>query len=646
MPNPNGLIVLNDFSAGRQGATPPLSPDFPPNGVVDAVNVDWYRTRGLRKRDGSSLLSMTGAIGGNVISWLGRFVPGTVEADAELWSSPYGIAFERLDNSATWTQVTTDGENPDFTSTAINITCASFNGKFFLSFKSAQNRLHCYDPTLNLMRRTGVKSSAIAPTAADHGAAGTYGTLRYYRIRWVSVFNGVTAYSEATPSVAFTPDGAHVEARVTKPVTVPSNENITSWLLEASTDNTTFYQLTAVAIATTTYDDSIPTTGYTGYGLSPLTGTYTLQKSYKFIAADQNRLVGFSSWTATDKQNRLEFSALLGSRDECDDERVDTTVNYKIDLDEKDSGVATGLVGPLWGNFYALKSRQIWELAPTGDVNRPYRSTAISKTLGSVSSHASCIGEDADGSPCLYTMTHRGLYRYGAGGMQYISQGIEDLILGPTSTMNMAATTEICHLVYHPDKRQVWVWFAVGSGNDPSVLCVLHVPSGGWTRFTGLMAAARCSVMFANSIGATMGFQLKPYIGAADTVNRVVKCDDASVTADNAVGIQAYVTTRPIAPGGPGYNGRTGDIQILAPVAAGVTITATLDPDFGNQVTKTPTVTLGQSASETRKIKRFTDSQLSSVAFLSITLGDGAAVSNGWSIDQIVIPVKQQEAIT
>lgn len=645
-------IVLDDFSGGRNGADPPLGPTFADNQVTDAVNVNWYRTSGARKRNGSSNLSMTGSGFVGTVSWLGRHVPSTNEADAELWGVDEATpaTFCRLDNSATWTTPGSVSGLPSPSGSNLwDLTCASLNGLFFISYESGTARLHVYEAATNSVRPTGMNPGTNAPTVANTGGGAYAATIRYYRVRFYQASN--LRISEATPSVSFTPSGGGASARVTRP-TAPG-EGETAWYLEASADNVTFYRIGDTAIGTTTFDDSFAVANYSAgaFALSPLTGTYTLQKSYRFIAADGGRLIGFGVWPSTGKQNRIEYSAIIGSRDEGDAERLDTTGKYYDDLDENDSGVPTGLVGPVWGNFYPFKSRQMWELAPTGSVDRPYRLTAITKELGCVQGHACCRGEDANGNPCLYFMSHRGIYRYGAGGLTYIGRGIEDLILGPTSVMNMAATKVIAHMVYHPDLRQVWCWFATGSSNDPDTCVMFDVKAnagrGGWSRYTGSIATARCSVMFAKSIGATMGFSLVPYIGSTAAVNRVVRADDPAVTADAGTGIQATITTKPIRPGGAGFRGETGDLQLLAPVATGVTLTGTVTPDFGGQPVQSGTLLLTAQGSETRissPNNRVQNTALSGAEFTQITLGDGSAASNAWSIDAVTIPLKKQEA--
>lgn len=672
MADSKGRPVLDDFSGGRNGSDPPLGPTFAANQVVDAVNGDWYRTAGFRKRHGSTNISMTGSGWVGPVSWLGRHTPGTVEANAELWgvdeASP--ATFQRLDNSATWTTPASSVDVPTAASSPWDMTSASLNGFFFIAYDSGVARLHLYEASTDSVRRTGVATVTpgtwTAAQVADQGAGAYAAVKRWYRLRFLAL-NGAAFVRRSDPGniLAFTPSGAGASVRINQP-TVPAGEGITHWEIEASDDGVTFYVLRGfaggnqLAIGTTLYDD---TAAYpianAGLSLSPLTGTYTVQTSYRFLAADQNRLLGFGSYISTDKQSRLWISAVVGSRDEGDAERVDTTSTYYYDFDEKDSGIPTGLIGPLFGNFYPLKTRQIWELSPTGIVSDPYRKFPISKELGCVSSHAAHIGEDARGQPCLYLMTHRGVYRYGRDGLTYIGRGIEDLILGPTSVMNMAATKVISHLVYHQDKRQLWVWFATGSSNEADTLCVLDVMGGrseqegvehrpgGWARFTGTMAQARCSVMFARSIGATMGFALTPYIGSTTAVNRVTRCDDTAVTQDAGVNYQAYLTTKPLQPAGPGMRGEFADAIVLAPAASGVTLTATIIPDFGAQPTKTGTALLTASAAgESRVSKRLEDSALGGAEFLQITIGDGAAANNTWSIDRLIVPVGGSEPVS
>ncbi len=191
--------------------------------------------------------------------------------------------------------------------------------------------------------------------------------------------------------------------------------------------------------------------------ISDVTGVYTLQKPYKYTAADQNRILGFGSYTATDKQSRIEFSAVIGSLDTGDEERVDTTTNYYLDLDENDSGAAIGLNGPILGSYLAFKFREIAQLTPTGVTTAPYTRSFLSKTIGAVTNRSIVQAEDQNGNPALYWMSHRGPYRWGANGLEYIGHGVEDLILGPTSHMyTVAGDNRLAHTVYYQDKRQVW----------------------------------------------------------------------------------------------------------------------------------------------------------------------------------------------
>jgi hypothetical protein len=659
--------VVADLSGGRNAIDPPLSPRFGKNQCVDAVNVDYYRATMGRKRNGLSTSGMTFSSGGpftGKISALARHVPGTDETAAEQWAVD-DAATPVVGRRAGATTFAAPTLKDALTGHGWDTSFASLNGQLFIAAQTAQARLHVWDGST--VRRTGIAAVATAPTAADTGGSGTYpAVLRYYRVRFLEyVGTIVIRRSEPSPSVAFTPSGSALLARITRP-TAPG-EGETHWEVEASVDNVTFYGIYAseapnlpVAIASTAADDGVLVNNYSARPLSDLTGTYSLQKSYRFLAADQGRLLGFGSWTATDKQNDVEVSAVIGSLIGHDAERVDTTINYRFGLDENDSGAPTGLRGPVFGNFYAFKDKQVWELAPTGTTTNPYQRNPISKSIGCVGGPASCIGEDAHGNPALYFMSHKGVYRYGAGGydsgagydtytaggLGYIGKGIEDFVIGPTATINLSATKVICHLQYHTDKRQLWVWWATGSSNDPNQCAFYDVVTGGWTRVpsTDVLANARCSGLFANTIAAAMSKDLKPYIGSASTANVIYKADDDTTTTDAGTLFQAYVETAPIEPGGPGFTGAVGDTMLLAKAAAGITVTATVIPDFDAGLAKVASVDLTPAATESRVNRRIEDSALAQVTFLQYQLGDAAAVASGWTLDRLVVPYAPQNA--
>jgi hypothetical protein len=630
--------VIDDIRGGRNGYDAEWA--IKDTECVDAVNVDFYKSRCGHKRGGMSAPSLTNSTLTGRISFLYRHVPGTDETAAELWGTDDAGTpiVNRLAAGTAWS-LPTIKDAP--TGNGFDFTGASINGKLMLAYKSAQGRLHCWDGST--IRRTGLAATG-APTAANTGAGAYAATLRYYRQRSTVQAGGVTIRrSEPSAYVSFTPSGAGTAARVTQATVI--NEGETHWEVEASTDSVTFYRIATVVIATTTYDDSAATTTYSSNTLSDLTGKYTLQKSYKFLAADQNRILGFGSWTTTDKQGRIEISAVIGSADTSDEERVDTSaVNSYVDLDENDSGVATGLAGPIFGAYFAFKERQVWQLTATGVTSQPYRQEAISKSIGSISHHAICRGEDRHGNAALYWMSHRGPYRWSINGLEYIGRNVEDYVLGGNATINLGATNSVARAVYHADKRQVWMWWATGSSNDCNNLFIFDVQTNGWSRVPSgdLVANIRCAVMFSNTISASMSRDLKPYVSQTGAGNRAWKCDTG--TDDNGTAFKAYVDTKAVEPGGPGFMGAVGDAQLLAQVSSGVTITDIITADFGVQ-TVTGTALLTADGSETRVTRRIEGSALrGDVRFVQHRIGDASAVSNTWTLDRLVFPLGKQEA--
>jgi hypothetical protein len=369
----------------------------------------------------------------------------------------------------------------------------------------------------------------------------------------------VVRRSEPSPSVSFTPSGAKTGVNITHPFAPGDGE--THWELEGSLDDATYYQLVTFPVTYPTFiSDTVSPTNYALSQLSDIVGTYNVPSQYKFVVADQNRLLGFGSWNPSEKQNRIWFSMILGTS-------VLTGVypgaaeavplgNY-LDLDENDSGAPTGLVGPFNGYFLAFKTNQLWKLTPTGNPAAPYSKFAISKKIGALP-RTIIVAEDELGNPCVYWQTERGPYRYtvnsyGISQVEYIGYEVEDLIVGPTSTLQTLtgfgtlATLYLNHTVFVPDKRQVWFFMYVNGPTEPYVKLVYNIgrskpptPSG-WSVHRGPSAQAYASVLFANTVGADTSRDQKPYVGTT-TANTVWKCDSGKTDAGTP--FQGLITSR------------------------------------------------------------------------------------------------------
>lgn len=652
----SGRVTFSDLSGGRNAIDPIGSPDLQPTHCRDAVNVDWWQSKFAHKRRGLTPAIVAFSAGGpftGKVSFVGRHTPSVTESNAELWAVD-AAATPVVGRRTAQASFTAPTLKDAISGNAWEVMGASIDGRYLLAYQSAVNRLHVWDGST--VRRAGIDPGASAPTAANSGGGGAYpATLQYFRARFYNQPAGVTAYSEPTPSVSFTPSGANASVTITRP-TAP-NEGETAWVAEASLDNVTFYQLSAIAIATTTYVNTTPPASYAAtFNASYATGTFTLQKPYKFIASDNGRLLGFGSYNTSDRQDDLEISAVVGSLDRGDVERVDTTQIYKYNLDEHDSGEPTGLCGPgPGGAFYAFKTREMCELRPTGDVSHPYAITWISKVLGAVRGKAYCIGEDAQGNACVYVMTAHGLYRYGVGGLVYVGKGIEDYTVGPTASLYLDASV-VCHMLYHDDKKQLWIWWAtttainVAGSSFPDTAAIYHVQTGGCSRLTGAkIAKVRAAVSYSYSTqGLFAARQRRPYLGSDNAVNTIYQADDEFATDDDTTAFQSYVTTQPIEPSGPGINSRTHDAILSAKVATGVTITVTATPDYHtgeSAFEKTGTLLLTADSSETDVTKRMAETAIHGAQAVQYQVGDGAAAAVRWTLHRLTTVAVAEEPI-
>ncbi len=647
-------LLISDLRGGRNGADPPIS--LPDNQAVEMLNVDHYGSLLGNKRGGSTAVTETGgtAFSSGVLA-LHYHVPGASLAAGELWGIDGAATpiVKRMTGGTSFADITMS----DVIATAAAFTTfASFNGKLYMAYDSSVDRLHVYDPNLSSprVRRVGFADPGALASVVDDGGTGTYAAiLRYYRARWVQISSSVTIRrSEPGPSTSFTPNGNDTGVVITQP-TVPSEQE-THWEIEVSLDNVTFYRLSQTAIATTTYTDSAATTTYINNTQSADVGEYENWTSVKHLLTDGNRLLGAGGWETGAKNSRVWFSPVLGTTDEGDDERVITTRTQKnyVDLNENDGGFITALGGPIYGAPFAFKYRQIWKLTPTGDVNRPYISRKISDAYGCIAHKSVVSAIDASGNPAIYFLSAEGPCRivtYGqASIVQYLGRDVEDL----WASVNLSSTI-VGHAVYYAEKHQVWFWFAVDSNNNPSVKLVFDVllgrfiegdrVRGGWYKHDGGSAVAWCSIMAPDTLGASMSFDRKPYIGRAS--GTAIWELDTSATDDAGTDFQAYVKTKPLDLGSLGQNFSVGQTVLTAKAATGVTITQTLDRNYGLE-TRTSTAVLTASGTETRVIKKFEASDLAQAAAVQISLGETTATDQAlWSLDALEVPIMTQEIL-
>lgn len=627
---------------GRNGWSSPL--DLPADIATEALNVEFFQSSLANKRPG--LASETiGSVFTAPIGALYRHVPSNDQTAAELWGVG-GTVVGRMAAASTFSAVTLlDAAQGN----AWDHRFASFNGKLFHAYNTAVDRLHCWDGTSH--RRVGLATPS-APTVADTGAGSYAAVLRYYRVRDV-ILSGSTivARSEPSASVSFTPSGSGTAARVTY-VTTDSDAAATHWEVEASTDNVTFYRLARTAEATTTYDDSAATTSYDDNTASAIGGAYEAPKSWRYLMVLDNYLLGAGNWESG-PNSRVYWTALLNSSGEGDDERVPNTTDHRnyLDLSEGAGGAIVGFGGPLFGNALVYMERAVWKLVPTGSLVPAFRRFIETDKVGLVRQEARALGVDEDGDPCEYALDPTlGPYRIGKRGFQWIGRDVFDI----WSTFSPGAAQVAAWMIYFPAKLQIICGVATGTG-DPDQALVFDtrlgrlveeengekVFTGGWSVWSGgEFGNLRAAAVFASSRGATMGLALVPYYTAGDTNNILFRGDTG--TDDAGTAFQAYVTTRPLpVADGAHKAGLKGGI-LMGEASSGVTITVTMNRDFGRQ-TRSATATLTALGSEARVEKYIEDLDLTDARFVAFQIGDGAAASNDWNLDRLIVFTTQPQ---
>jgi hypothetical protein len=632
---------------GRDGSTPPFA--LPPEKCVEALNVDFFESSLARKRGGASSISLTGGTAQTgQISALFSHVPSDNQSNREMWSVDDQATprFKRLVGGTSWADVTVGDA---VSSKPWDMDAVSFDGKLFLFYDSTVNRLHCWDPADAKVRRVGLKKPAAA-TVANTGA-GTYAAvIRYYKVRYTVQVSSITVReSELSDVVSFTPSGSGTHARITKPASISEDE--THWEVYGSADNSNFFLLATTVVGTTTYDDSATPSTYSGT-VAPDINSRVPPPSSKFGVADVSVLVMAGAWetaagdSMVPKDNRFWWTVSLGSTDTGDSERISNTSDVKnyADVDEP----ITGLGGTINSAIYIFSYGGLWKAINTGIPESLYVVFRVAGGLGCIRHQTIVLAEDEDGDACIYWLSNVGPVRLGKDGQQRCHEDIDDI----WRTVNLSATTVVAHGVPYPSLHQIWWWVATGASNEPDTKIVFDTRLGrvieveksvrrGWAKHDGLSAAARCSCLMSNTLGATMSRDLKPHIGRS-TGTAIWKCDTG--TDDAGTAFQAYIKSKPYTPWGLGrLGGMVDEAVLIAKSGTDVTIQLTIDRDMGAE-TLPFTCLLTPVGSETRVFRQFEGSRVAEANSIQFTLGDSAAVSNAWNLDALIVPVADEGA--
>lgn len=638
---------------GRDGSTPAES-SIPEHRAKECYNTDFYLAPIGRKRSGATALALTAATFTGVLSTLMTFQPSNDDTASELWGVDDAATpvVNRLAGGTTWAAPTL---KDNITASPSDINSASMNGCLYMTYKSAQPRLHCWNQAT--VRRVGLPAP-VAATVANTGAGAYAATPRTYKIAWVVESGGVIRRGDLSPGVSFTPSGGGTAARITQPAV--ANEGETSWeVYGAASDGVLYGPIATVAIGTITYDDSTAPASYaTNFSPAPYVGQNACQISWKFIISDGNRLIGAGDWDATGgsaAHNRVWFTPVIGTTSAIfqDHERVPDIFgiqqNY-IDLTTNNGSYITGLAGPINGVIYVFQNRGIWKLIPTTNDIAPYKAIQLARGsgIGATNQRAIVMAEDETGAAALYFMSARGPYRISSEGLQYLGRDVEDY----TATMNLGATKVVCVGLWVPALHQVWFYLATGSANDPNIKLCVDVLLGavednaavrnGWSVHEGNSCSVRSAVLFAGTVGASMSLALKPYV--AYTTGTVILKADTGIT-DNGNDVLAFVQLPSRYLGGVYQNCAVSD-PIIVGGAGSFVLAVTLSDSFG-KASRFLGISMAAGGAETRVRRVFEGLTLDDVEAVSLSVGDsaGAPASTNWRVDAIVLPYEPRERL-
>lgn len=639
MPN-DGIFTLRALDGGRNGFDAPLS--VPDHQCLEAVNVEWYGTSFARKRNGAAELSGLTAANSSWLSLL-RHVPLEGETAAELWAFGDTPAVLTRNSGNVWSTPTLKDAI-----TGTQVLGASLNGQFALFYDSAVSRAHVWDGAT--VRRMGLAMPVAAVFSANsNGGAGSVTDTRKYTFRLLEKSGStIVRRSEAsTPFGGVVLSSNQFEATVDAGSGLP-DEGETHWELYGASiadGYGTYYYIGEAALGDSIIDDNADVTQ--AGDAEPLVGTYSLPPACKFGVATDARFVMAGAYESavdgdnygeiTPKKNRVWWTPVIGDLDVSDSERVVMTTDVRsyLDVEEEITGLGLGEGGAI----YVFGARSIWQLSPTGSPVAPYLRTTISRAVGTYAHTSIAIGEDENGRPATYFMSMRGPYRLGAyGGLEWLGNDVQDITSATDYQLSRAVA------VYHADRKQVWFQIRVGADAFYTGTRLIFDVSrgqrtagkgvvGGWSRHVGASTNVYSMVMFSDSVGATMGLPLKPYAAIASGLT-LWKLDADDETDDAGSTFQAYIDTKPYQLAGPQTRFTVTNPVLLAKAEADVSVRVTMTRDFGLE-TSTADADLSPADSETRVSYLLEDGRMDDAEYLSFRIGDAAAASTAWTIEQL-----------
>lgn len=645
MPSQPKDLTMISMRGGLNVTDPPTA--LGPEQCVEATNVVFDEATVGARRLGCTPIDLSTTFAAMTeVTFLHRHLPTNDMADAQLWAmASDGVTVILAYKDTIWHVVTPlDPIDPAY---RYSVRAQTLHNNLFIAYRSTSglDRLHVWDGTS--LRRTGIAEANAAPTAANSGSGSFIGT-RYYRVRFTKKIAGITVLrSEPSSHLTFAPSGSGTGVIVTRPTVVGEGE--THWELEASTDNTLFYRIETIVIATTTStaDTTDYVAGYAQTGvLSEDIGDYDLLHSPKVVTADQDRLIIAGSFENTELASRVAWTPVFNAPGVGNDERSPIDENNFLDLDTSEGGPITDMSRTVNSYIAVFKKSHIYRLVRTGLRERAYDVFAISKDRGAIPGSL-VEAVDQSGSPALYFLDENvGPCRLGVNGLKTCGT---DLFKLWGDSVNINATV-VSRGVYYPKRNQIRWCVATGSSEKPDLQLILQIDEqtdmadgvrNGWSTATGASATALAMITFSDNIDDDVdrNLDLKPFLGITGTSSTLIQMGDTGNT-DNGVAYVATLLSRPHIPFGllSKFGVRAG--AVLAK-SGNTDVVISLTRNFGLE-TRTFTVDLSPVLSEVDTIKPIDQLALSECVAVQIGVTDGPSGVQ-WKVNGVALKIRAEE---